>query len=77
MNSFDVFVIKGFTNHYMHFVCIFNNYVSQICYIFIQLPVKLLFIKKTRITEIDSNENINLLKNDRKFETLHFPKCLY
>jgi len=34
------------------------------------------FIKKLRIYLIDSNENINLLKNDSNFGTLHLPKCL-
>jgi len=31
--------------------------------------VEHLFIKTLRITDIDSNENIDLLQNDRNFET--------
>ena len=53
---------------------------------FIQLPVYLLqdcqsktsiYQKNREFTDIDSYENINLLKNDSNFETLHFPKCLH
>ena len=41
--------------------------------------MELKFIKENREftdidSNIDSNENINLLPNDRNFETLHLPK---
>ena len=55
---------------YMHFVCIFNNYVS-IYYLYIcSKTVKLqnFYLSKNReFTDIDFNENINLLQNDRNF----------
>ena len=49
----------------------------------IMLPVTRLskkdcYLSKNReFTDIDSNENINLLKNNSNFETLHFTKCLH
>ena len=66
----------------MHFICIFNTYVYSIWYTSYTyhyicsetVEVELLFIENREITDIVSNENINLLQNDRNLETLFLPK---
>ena len=65
----------------MHFVCIFNKYIFNIntLYLLQDCQMELIFIKENREftdidSNIDSNENINLLPNDKNFETLYLPK---
>ena len=61
---------------------IFNIYIFNICYTVLTyhytcyktVYVELLFIKNQEFTDIESNENIDLLQNDRNFETLYLPK---
>ena len=49
-----------------------NNFYRYTCYKTVK--VEFLFIKNQEFTDFDSDENIDLLQNDRNFETLYFPK---
>ena len=60
---------------YSVFVILHNHTLSIIP--FPSLTKYNFYLSKNReFTDIDSNENINLLQNYRNFETLYLPKCL-
>ena len=41
------------------------------------VKVKFYLSKNLEFTDIASIENINIIQNDRNFETLYLPKCLH
>jgi len=65
----------------MHAFCMYIQqvHIQHLLYFIPDFQMEFIFIKENREftdidSNIDSNKNINLLPNDRNFETLYLPK---